>query len=590
VNQDHKPRVSKIAEPSSLRITDNLELLLEIFPPGLKRALEPLEGELLDLIEVVLDLGRQPQARFPGKFVFLASDGVTREDLKYVTDRLSPFGRDNRAGIERTLHRISAIRNRLGECVGLTCRVGRAVYGTEHVIRDVVETGKSILLLGRPGVGKTTLLREVARVMADELLKRVVIVDTSNEIAGDGDIPHSGIGMARRMQVPQNVEQHAVMIEAVENHMPEVVVVDEIGTEAESYAARTIAERGVTLVATAHGNTLENLMMNPTLSDLVGGIHSVTISDEEARRRSTQKTIQERKAPPCFDVVIEIQDKQTFVIHENVASTVDLMLRGQPVKPEIRVRKDGEVEIVQTSNREFLEYAGESGGRRDGRAKPDQSPRPTATRSSHEPQLNPKPSRVRDADPQFQKFFGDNTDEEQLEVKGEADTDYPLAPPPPGHEMIQGVKIFPYSISRNRLERAIAMLGVEAQIVRSWEVADIVITLKEQLQNRAFKFEELRRRHIPIHLSRSNTVTQLQLLLKQYFQLTHLTDKELAMREVEFAAKRVQKSPRDLDLTPQDSDIRKLQHDYLETLGLRSRSFGPEPHRFVRILGSRNPS
>ncbi len=587
MNQEPKPRVSKIAEPSSLRITDNLELLLEIFPPSLRRALEPLEGELLDLIEVVLDLGRQPQARFPGKFVFLASDGVTREDLKYVTDRLSPFGRDNRAGIERTLHRISAIRNRLGECVGLTCRVGRAVYGTEHVIRDVVETGKSILLLGRPGVGKTTLLREVARVMADELLKRVVIVDTSNEIAGDGDIPHSGIGMARRMQVPQNVEQHAVMIEAVENHMPEVVVVDEIGTEAESYAARTIAERGVTLVATAHGNTLENLMMNPTLSDLVGGIHSVTISDEEARRRSTQKTIQERKAPPCFDVVIEIQDKHTFVIHENVASTVDLMLRGQPIKPEIRVRKDGEVEIVQTSNREFLEYAGDSGGRRDGRSKPDQISKPSPShRSASDQESKPKSSAVREADPHFQKFFGDNTDEEHLEVQSEAD--YPLAPPPPGHELIQGVKIFPYSISRNRLERAIAMLGVEAQIVRSWELADIVITLKEQLQNRAFKFEELRRRHIPIHLSRSNTVTQLQLLLKQYFQLTNLSDKELAMREVEFAAKRVQKSPRDLDLTPQDSDIRKLQHDYLESQGLRSRSFGPEPHRFVRILASKH--
>lgn len=538
---------NKHNDPSSLRITDNLELLLEIFPPTIRRSLMAIEDELVDLIEVVMDLGRLPQARFPARFLDLHHDGVTREDIKYVTDRLSPFGRDNRAGIERTLHRISGIRNRLGEVVGLTCRVGRAVYGTEHVIRDVVQSGKSILLLGRPGVGKTTLLREVARVMADDLQKRVVIVDTSNEIAGDGDIPHSGIGAARRMQVPQNVEQHAVMIEAVENHMPQVVVVDEIGTEAEAYAARTIAERGVTLVATAHGNTLENLMMNPTLSDLVGGIHIVTLSDEEARRRNTQKTIQERKAPPCFDVLIEIQDKTTFVIHENVASTVDMMLRGQPVAPEIRVRnpEDGAVEVVQSSNLDFLTYAEPKGGR----AKASSAIPPAAPNESDFAEL--------------------------LE----------LAPPPPGHETIQGVRIFPYSISRNRLERAIAILGVEAQIVRSWEMADIVLTLKEQLKNRAFKFEELRRRNIPIHIARSNTITQLQAFLKQYFQITHLSEEEIAMREVEQAVKKVQNSPRDVDLAPQGAPIRKLQHDYVESKGLRSRSFGPEPERFVRILG-----
>src|SRR3989442_2470881 len=186
----------------------------------------------------------------------------------------------------------------------LTLRVGRAVYGTMEIIRDVVEAGRSILLLGKPGVGKTTLLREVARVLADEMGKRVVIVDTSNEIAGDGDIPHPGIGRARRMQVATPSLQHAVMIEAVENHMPEVVVIDEIGTEQEAAAARTIAERGVQLIATAHGNTLENLMLNPTLSDLVGGIQTVTLSDEEARRRGTQKSVLERKAPPTFQTLV----------------------------------------------------------------------------------------------------------------------------------------------------------------------------------------------------------------------------------------------------------------------------------------------
>ena len=229
-------------ERQTLQITDNLERLLDIFPRTVRKGLEAHEDDLVNLIEVVMDLGRLPQARLPGSFHYLTQDPITREDLRFVTERVGQFGPDNRAGIEATLHRISAIRSRSGQVVGVTCRVGRAIYGTEHVIRDVVESGKSILLLGRPGVGKTTLLREVARVLADDIAKRVVIVDTSNEIAGDGDVPHPGIGMARRMQVPHTSEQHAIMIEAVENHMPEVIVVDEIGTEQEAYAARTIAE------------------------------------------------------------------------------------------------------------------------------------------------------------------------------------------------------------------------------------------------------------------------------------------------------------------------------------------------------------
>ncbi len=233
-----------------------------------------------------------------------------------------------------------------GEIVGLTCRVGRAVYGTVDVVRDVIESGRSVLLVGRPGVGKTTLLREAARVLADDLGRRVMIVDTSNEIAGDGDIPHPGIGRARRMQVPSPDRQHAVMIEAVENHMPQVVVIDEIGTAAEALAARTIAERGVQLIATAHGNSLENLTANPTLSDLIGGIQSVTLGDEEARRRRTQKTVLERKAPPTFDIVVEIHDQDRFAVHHDVAAVVDAMLRGAAVAAEVRVRAaDGEVTI-----------------------------------------------------------------------------------------------------------------------------------------------------------------------------------------------------------------------------------------------------
>ncbi len=326
-----------------LRVTDNLDELMAILPPDVVGALRAQE-QLSELLEVILDLGRQPEARFPERFTFLSTRLVTFADLEYVASRVGEFGRDNRAGIERTLHRISAIRNRLGRIVGLTCRVGRAVYGTIDIIRDVVEEGKSSLLLGRPGIGKTTKLREIARVLSDDLDKRVVVVDTSNEIAGDGDIPHPAIGRARRMQVPRPELQHAVMIEAVENHMPEVIVIDEIGTELEAFAARTIAERGVQLIATAHGNTLDNLLMNPTLSDLVGGVQAVTLSDEEARRRSTQKTVLERKAPPTFDTVIEMTEMDRLAVHYEVAKVVDEMLKGRPPRPEIRVREpDGRI-------------------------------------------------------------------------------------------------------------------------------------------------------------------------------------------------------------------------------------------------------
>src|SRR5881398_6112 len=320
-------------------ITDDLEALLAALPPGIHNAVNRLENRS-ELLEIVMDLGRLAEGRFPEGEVILSTQPVTSADLEYVVERIGEFGDDNRAGIERTLHRISALRNRKGKVVGLTCRIGRAVLGSIGLIRDIVEQGQSILILGRPGVGKTTLLREIARVLADEANKRVVVVDTSNEIAGDGDIPHPGIGSARRMQVARTAEQHAVMIEAVENHMPQVIIIDEIGTELEAAAARTIAERGVQLVATAHGNTLDNLMMNPTLADLVGGIQTVTLGDEEARRRGTQKSILERKAPPTFDVVVEIQHWDRVAVHENVAEVVDELLRGQAVMAEERTRDE----------------------------------------------------------------------------------------------------------------------------------------------------------------------------------------------------------------------------------------------------------
>lgn len=324
-------------------VTDDLDALLEILPLYIR---EPLyqQSDHSELLEVILDLGRLPEARFPHRELVLNSKEVNQSDIDYVVSRIGEFSGDNRAGINHTLHRISAIRNRNGYIIGLTCRVGRAVFGTVGMIQDLIESGKNVLLLGRPGIGKTTMLREVARVLADDLKKRVIVIDTSNEIAGDGDIPHPAIGHARRMQVAAPAEQHAVMIEAVENHMPEVIIIDEIGTELEAQAARTIAERGVQLVGTAHGNTLENLIMNPTLSDLIGGVQTVTLGDEEARRRHTQKSILERKAPPTFAMVVEIVDYYKVTVHSDVTEAVDALLHGQPPKAEVRsMDEDGEV-------------------------------------------------------------------------------------------------------------------------------------------------------------------------------------------------------------------------------------------------------
>ncbi|OWZ83674.1 single-stranded DNA-binding protein [Natranaerobius trueperi] len=327
-----------------------LSKLLEVFPTHIREEIEKRD-DLDRLVEVVIDLGKRPEARYPREFFYLTDDVVTEQDLEYVCNRVGPFGDDNRAGIEKTLHRISAIKNRRERIIGLTCRVGKAIYGTSDIIRDIVENEDKLLLLGRPGVGKTTILRETARILADEFKKRVIIVDTSNEIAGDGDIPHPAIGHARRMQVKTPDKQHDVMIEAVENHMPEVIIIDEIGSYQEAEAARTIAERGVQLIATAHGNTLENLILNPTLSELLGGIDSVILGDEEAKRRNSQKTVLERKAPPTFDSVIEIFDKNTLKVHNPLEKVVDYILRGGTPRPEIRIRNEhGETEVIQNSN------------------------------------------------------------------------------------------------------------------------------------------------------------------------------------------------------------------------------------------------
>jgi stage III sporulation protein SpoIIIAA len=516
-----------------------LARLLDIFPLPIRQALVRLPN-LEALVEVVLDLGRPPEARFPDDFVFLSEVAVSHEDLAHVSSRLSPFGSDNRAGIEQTLHRISAIRNRAGKIVGLTCRVGRAVSGTIDIVLDVVRSGKSICLLGPPGVGKTTLLRECARVLSEDR-KRVVVVDTSNEIGGDGDVPHAGIGQARRMQVADPALQHDVMVEAVENHMPQVVVIDEIGTAAEALAARTIAERGVQLIGTAHGKTLENLLMNPTLSDLVGGISTVTLSDEEARRRGTRKTVLERKAPPTFEVLIEINDRNRLSIYQSVAETVDGLLRGYHPQPEVRQRlAGGAVSIVREASAVPVP-------RRAGQAAPPASKNAPETDFA---------IAMREAD------FDEREDREQH------------------------VLLFPYGVSRNKIERAIHNLSVNASIARKWDDADVVLTLKSLERKESEKLKSIAAENVPIYSIKTNTTAQIMHALKDIFALPSIDAEEIALREASEAIYKVLLDSKPVELTPQTSYVRRMQHQLAEQHRVMSRSTGMEPNRRVLFFRS----
>ena len=516
-----------------------LDLLLATLPPHLRDAAravqQPNRGELL---EIVLDLGREPEARFEQGNVFLSRDPVNTGDIEYVSARVGAFGDDNRAGIPYTLHRISAIRNRQGEIVGLTCRVGRAVTGTIDLIKDMVVSGSSILLLGRPGVGKTTMLRECARVLADELGKRVVIVDTRNEIGGDGDIPHPGIGRARRMQVRTPTLQHAVMIEAVENHMPEVIVIDEIGTELEAMAARTIAERGVQLVATAHGRTLDNLLVNPTLNDLLGGIQTVTLGDEEARRRGTQKSVQERKAPPTFDVLVEIQERQQLVVHTPLDEVVDLALRGYFKPPQVRLKDaDGRVVTRVVEGGERPER-----GRRNGTARtPGRvGPREASPRSATAPAL-----RTRAA--------------------------------------YEPAAIFPYGVSRTHVEQAVRDLGVPVRILHHPEDADLVLTLKNYYRRRDSPIQQAEARGTPVEILRSSTAAQVRNALARLYGLDAESESEGALQEALEGIARVRSTGSTIELAPRPPAIRKLQHELVEREGLTSKSLGKEPLRRVKI-------
>ncbi len=493
---------------------DDTMLLVAALPAELQTALQRLP--LDRLLEVVMDLGRLPEARFPDRVERLSDRPVSQEDLTHVTALVGEFGGDNRAGIERTLHRISAMRNRKGLIVGLTLRVGRAVLGGIEILRDLIETGQSILILGRPGVGKTTKLREMARVLAADLNKRVIVIDTSNEIAGDGDIPHAGIGGARRMQVPRPEQQHAVMIEAVENHMPEVIVIDEIGSGAEAAAARTIAERGVQLIGTAHGNTLENLIRNPTLSDLVGGVQVVTLGDEEARRRRTTKTVSERRSPPTFEIVVEMADRNELTVIRDTAAAVDAILRGFPLPGEHREQAAGGQIHVR-----------------------EKEAAPSAAR--------------------------------------------PVAESLPRHE--GPLRIYPYAISRDLLERVIRSLRLDARTVGGPEQADVILALRS-------RGDDLRLRRIAevgearIHLIKRNTANEMRRFLERVFYLLDESAGEEAdemVREIEAAIARVLQEGVEAQLAPRPPALRKMQHRIVSGHGLPARSSGREPDRHLVI-------
>ena len=519
------------------RIVDDMEALLDKLPPRIEESVRSHEN-IDELLEVVLDLGREAEARVPNESMSLGSDEVTYDDLRHVIDRVGSFGEDNRAGVERTLHRISAIRNRRGDVVGLTLRFGRAVYGTIRIIEDLIFSGKSVLLLGKPGVGKTTMLREVARVLADDAGKRVIVVDTSNEIAGDGDIPHAGIGRARRMQVPKPALQHDVMIEAVENHMPEVIIIDEIGTELEANAARTIAERGVQLVATAHGNTLENLIMNPTLSDLVGGVQSVTLGDIEARRRRTQKTVLERRAPPTFDVLVEIQGWNEVTVHPDVTDVVDRMLRGFAVSPETR-ESDGE------------------GGFRVKRS--EQTGARTDLRGVDSPRRRELP-------------FPAAAGLEREEVESPKTT-----------------HILPYGVNRGRLQHVVRSANAPVELVMDISRADMLVTTKNYYRRKTKALRDAEEVGKPVYVLRKNTTAQLeqfiQAITRRYGQAPVSDDQvDGAMQEAEEAAIRVRKGEGHVELNPQGAYVRRLQHEIAGKFGLASSSMGRDPSRHVVIF------
>ena len=538
----------------NLQFHNDLDRLLEILPAKVRQQITYEQME--DVIEIVLDIGRTPEIRHAnGKIEYIGSDFVTEDDINFITSNIQEFTSDNRSGIPGTLHRISAIRNRQGKVIGLTCRIGRVVTGTIACIKDFCMMGKSILFLWRPGVGKTTKLREISRLVADELGKRVVVVDTSNEIAGDGDTPHPAIGHARRMQVRQPEFQKDIMIEAVENHTPEVIVVDEIGTEAEAQAARTIAERGVMLIATAHGTSLESLIKNPTLSDLVGGIQSVTLGDDEARRRASQKTVLEREKQPTFDIVIEILDRNTLAVYKDTSEAVDYILRGWPIRPEIRkVDKIYEAEVQE----------------------PKQTVLPAQEHSSFT-EIKEGIHKLED------KVLKEPTDSLKFSFSRQQYV----------KENKKFKKIYLYAVSRTIVEKIIERLDLNAEITRNIDDADIVIAHKNFAKGGARILSTANDYRLQIFYIKTNSMAQIQKVLKEALDITETSetlfgyydDAERALDEAKAAINKILAGAEHVELTPQNQHIRKLQHELVEQHNMTSKSVGEGSQRHLKIIG-----
>nr|AIA20056.1 hypothetical protein [Neoporphyra perforata] len=560
-------------------IADDLDKLLEILPNFVREPLKQHPNRN-HLIEVVMDLGRRPEARFPDNPEYLSQRSISWQDLDYCVKKIGNFSGDNRAGIEKTLHRISSMRNREGSIIGLTCRVGRAVFGTISIIRDLLEQGDSILLLGKPGVGKTTAVREIARVLADEMEKRVVIIDTSNEIAGDGDIPHPAIGRARRMQVARPDLQHQVMIEAVENHMPEVIIIDEIGTELEALAARTIAERGVQLVGTAHGNHLESLIKNPTLADLIGGIQYVTLGDDEAKRRGTQKSILERKAAPAFQIAIEIHERNIWIVHDQVKETIDQILQGhQPFVQKRQIQANGRI-LIKCYPSQSLEVL--------------PSNISSSRKSPNIQQVHPSLQyrELRSQPSNLNKLQNHDTSVLSTTVNASiniSSTSLPLK--------INNQYLYVYSLSWQHIASVITSLDLPIILTKEIEKSDAILALKNQVKQSTKLRQIAKSKQIIIYTIQNSTVPQITRALRKILNIhtssdlnwvelckNKTFDEIQALQETKLAIEAIILNEKSIaQLIPRSAYIRKMQHNLVDNYQLRARSFGEEPHRKLRI-------